>query len=175
MVGLLAGDTLMLPVELIEAFNVLAQSTDDLIRYFPPGDGDLLYRRDDEYGGYDDVAFPSKVAALTCASIMHEQFPRIANETVRKIASEIECMIAIMLELPSQYHWGLNKDTCWIQGPNDASWDILRRLSSFGLTATGTEVQPPQHSFGEFIKLGQFSEWKIVPVAGDQGQVRGEL
>ena len=83
-------------------------------------------------------------------------------------------MICIMLELRSEYHWGINKNACWIQGPTDESWKILRRLSSFGLTATGTEVQPPQHSFGEFIKLGQFSEWKIVPAAGDQGQERGE-
>jgi hypothetical protein len=164
----------MMPVELIEAFKVLAQSTDDLVRYCPPGDENLLCRRDGENGGYDDVWFPSKAAAMTCASIIHDQFHRIADDTVKQIASEIQSMICIILELRSEYHWGINKNAYWIQGPNDGSWEILRRLSSFGLTATGTEVQPPQHSFGEFIKLGQFSEWKIVPAAGDRGQERGE-
>jgi hypothetical protein len=165
----------MMPIELIEAFKVLAQSTDDLVRYCPPGDENLLYRREAiDSPGYDEVWWPSKAAAMTCAYIIHDQFHRIADDTIKQIASEIECMICIMLELGSEYHWGIDKNTCWIQGPNDGSWAILRRLSSFGLTTTGTEVQPPQHSFGEFIKLGQFSEWKIVPTAGDQGQERGE-
>jgi hypothetical protein len=165
----------MMPVELIEAFKVLAQSKDDLVRYCPPGDENLLYRRDSvDSPGYDEVWLPSKAAAMTCASIIHDRFHRIADDTVRQIASEIQCMISIMFELRSEYHWGINKDTYCIQGPNDESWAILRRLSSLGLTATDTEVQPPHHSFGEFIKLGQFSEWKIVPVAGDQGQERGE-
>jgi hypothetical protein len=79
-----------------------------------------------------------------------------------------------MSELRCEYHWGIDKNAYWIQGPYDASWEILRRLSSFGLTAAGTEVQRPQQSFGEFIKLGQFSEWKIVPAVGDQGQERAE-
>ncbi len=164
----------MMPVELIEAFKVLAKSTDDLVRYCPPSDENLLYRRDGDYGGYDEVWFPSKAVAMTCESIIHDRFHRIADDTVMRIASEIQCMICIMSELRSEYHWGINKNTYWIQGPYDGSWEILRRLSSFGLTATGTEVQPPQHSFGEFIKLGHFSEWKIVPAAGDQGQERGE-
>jgi hypothetical protein len=165
----------MMPIELIDAFQVLAQSTDDLVRYFPPSDENLLYRRvGEDYPGYDEVSLPSKAAAMTCASIIHHQFGRITNDTIWQIASEIQCMISIMFELKSEYHWGIDKNTYWIQGPNDASWAILRRLSSFGLTATGTEVQPPQHSFGEFIKLGGFSEWKIVPAAGDQGQDRGK-
>jgi len=164
----------MMRVELIEAFEVLAQSTDDLVRYCPLGEQNLLYRRLDQNGFFDDVQLPSKAAAMTCASIIHVVYASIEDDTVRQIASEIESFIAIMLELPSQYQWSISKRECFIEGPNDASWDVLRRLASLGLTAIGSEIKPPQNSFGEFIKLGQFSEWKIVPAAGDQGQERGK-
>jgi len=91
-----------------------------------------------------------------------------------QIASEIESFIAIMLELQSQYQWSISKRECFIEGPNDASWDVLRRLASLVLTAIGSEIQPPQYSFGAFVKLGDFSQWRIVPASGDQGHERGE-
>lgn len=156
--------------ELIEAFRVLAQSTDDLSLYFPQGEENLLYRRVNEDGFYDDVWIPTKAAAMTCATIIHDLFVLITDDSVRQIASEIQSLVYIMInEISSDYHWFPNKDTFWIQGPNDTSWEILRRLASIGLTAIGSEIQPPQNSFDDFIKLGEFSEWKIVPASGDQG------
>jgi hypothetical protein len=171
---LLAGDILMIPIELIEAFKVLAQSTDDLARYCPLGDENLLYRRTDENGFFDDVWLPSKAAAMACESIIHGVFHPIEDDTVRQIASEIQALILIMLELPSQYQWSISKRESFLEGPNDASWKVLRRLASLALTAIGSEIKPPQNSFGEFVKLGNFSLWRIVPASGDQGQERGE-
>jgi hypothetical protein len=157
------------PPQLIEAFRVLAQSTDDLKLYCPRGEENLLYRRVNEDGFHDDVWQPSKAVAMTCASIIYNLFHPITDDSVRQITSEIQSFIYIMvIEISSDYHWFPDKDECWIQGPNDASWKILRRLASLGLTAIGSEIQPPQNSFVEFIKLGEFSEWRIVPASGDQ-------
>lgn len=160
----------MMPRELIEAFKVLAQSTDDLSLYFPRGEENLLYRRVDENGFYDDVWLPSKVAALTCASIIHDLFHTIVDDSVKQVASEIQSLILIMIDISSEYHWMIDKNAYMIQGPYDTSWAILRRLASVGLTAISSEIQPPQSTFGEFVKLGKFSEWKIVPASGQDGE-----
>ncbi len=74
---------------LIEVFKVLAQLTDDLSLYFPLGDQNLLYRRLDQSGFFDDIQLPSKAAALTCASIIHHAYHTIEDDMVRQIASEI--------------------------------------------------------------------------------------
>ena len=148
--------------KLLEAFKLLAQSRDDLSLYLPVGEENLLYRRADENGLFEDVWLPAKAAAMTCASIIHDVFHSIEDETVKQIASEIQSFISIMLEVASQYHWSISKHECFIEGPNDVSWAILRRLASLGLTAIGSEIKPPQDSFGDFVKLGNFSQWRIV-------------
>ncbi|WP_165073429.1 hypothetical protein [Paludisphaera rhizosphaerae] len=157
----------MIPAELTEAFRVLAQSADGLRSYCPRYEESILYRRVDEDGFYEDIPIPSKAVAITCASLIHEMFHRIEDDSVKKLAVEIQSLILMMLDLSSEYHWAIDKNVSLVQGPYDTSWAILQRLASCTLNAIGAQSGAPRIPFGDFLGFASFSRWEIVPASGD--------
>jgi hypothetical protein len=155
--------------KLHEVLRFLAQSNDELVRYLPDYDLDLHYRRVDDDGFYESVQIPSKAAGLTCLTVLHGLFHKVDDEGLAFLIGEIVSFLTIMIDLSSQseYHWMVDKNKYAINGPYDHSWAILRRLASQGLSMMDAEIRPPQIPFGELIKLGGFSKWKIVPASDD--------
>jgi hypothetical protein len=155
--------------ELHEVLRFLAQSNDELVLFLPGYEEDLLYRRVDEDGFYEDVQLPSKAAGITCIRVIHVLFPDVDNEGLASLIGEILSFILIMIgvSIQGEYLWMVDKNNYMIHGPYDDSWAILRRLASQGLRMIGAEIRPPQTPFGEFIKLGGFSMWKVVPTSND--------
>jgi hypothetical protein len=156
--------------ELNEVLSFLAQPHDDLQLYVPEYEEHLHYRCLDEDGFYVDDQIPSKAAGQTCIAVIDKYVSAISDVELTRLTQEIESLLLIMVDLTrqSEYHWMINKNSYMISGPNDTSWAILRRLASLALSRIGEEIRPPSIPFREFIKLGGFSSWKVVPISDSE-------
>jgi hypothetical protein len=153
-------------MELIEVFRFLAQSNEEMSLQLPDYDEDFLYRRRDGDGFFEDIPIPAKAAGMTCLTLIHERFTLASTEELALLMNDIACLLTIMDELPprqSEYLWLIDKNKYMISGPYDSSWSILRRMAVQALRLLGDETRSLPIPFDEFIKLGGFSRWKIVP------------
>ena len=156
-------------VNLVNVFMFLAQPHEELVLYFPDYELNSLYRRVDDDGFYEDIQIPSKAAGLTCITVIHDLFAEVKNKELISLMGEAMSLLTMMLDLPShsEYLWMVNKDRSLIRGPYDTSWAILRRLATCWLSGFDANIRPSKLPFAEFIKLGGFSRWNIIPSSED--------